>query len=125
VSSPTGPARREIAADGLPAGAAIHALASCGAESASVLFTTGTVGPLPIVKFALAPPSWLGSPPASVVISYGGTSTLGNQTQIPCTAAGCVAEIAVSDPLLYWKAEYRNAGGAPLAVSAVNVKAPR
>lgn len=126
ASSTVGPSRREVAQTGLPPGEFIHARAACGAESDTVEFETSPLPASPLVKLALAPPTWLGSAPATAAISYGQSPALGNSLLLPCGAGGCVAEIATSTgPLLYWKVEYRNAGGVKLASSAVRVMAPR
>ncbi len=125
IDSPSGASRREVVATGLAPGTAIHASAVCGANSAVTGFETAAAPGAPVIKIALSPPTWLASAPGQAAIFYGASPALGNALVIPCMASGCVAEIIAADPLLYWKVEYREAGGAPLAVSAIRVRAPR
>ena len=124
VSGP-GPSRRQVVIDGLPAGQEFHVTAVCGAETAGGTMETGfaptQVRPV-VLRFARPT---LNGVPVDAVITFGSSEAMPNSLVAACTALECTATIDTADPLLYWRARYRDASGNTLAQTGIGVKAPR
>ena len=125
LSSAQGASRRQFIATGLPAGQLIHAAALCGAESAEAQFTTSPAPAQPLPVYFRLPPPTLRGLPVDMEFSYGSTPSVPNIVIAPCTSLECSTVVDTAAPLLYWRVRYRDANGATLAESALNVRAPR
>lgn len=123
--SALGASRRLLVAEGLTPGQLYHLTAICGAESGTAQMETGLPpGEVRPVVLHLVRPALNGTP-VDAVITFGSAEAMPNSLVAPCTASACTAIIDTADPLLYWRASYRDATGAILATTAIQVRAPR
>jgi hypothetical protein len=123
--SALGPSRRQSVAEGLAPGQIYHLTATCGAETSTAQIETGLPpGEVRPVVLRLARPTLNGTP-VDAVIAFGAVEAMPNSLVAPCTASECTAIVDTADPLLYWRASYRDATGAILASTAIQVRAPR